>query len=209
MPLTETLAVTQEVVRIFEQLGAPCIVGGSVASSLHGIPRATQDVDIVVQIAQTQVSRLLVRLADRFYVDEGAVRDAIRRGSSFNIIHLDTMYKVDVFVCTDDPLALEEFARAGEVIIDLETGATLRIADAADIILQKLIWYEIGNRVSERQWRDIIGVIKVSGEDLDMEHLCSWAVKKNLWQLLQKAFLEAGCPLISSASSGCRENDKK
>ncbi len=178
MPLTETLAVTREVVGIFEELGVPCIVGGSVASSLHGIPRATQHVDIVARLSMLQIPKLLARLADRYYIDEGAVRSAVRRGSSFNIIHLDTMY--------------EEFSRAEEVVIDPESGATLRVADAADIILQKLIWYEIGNRVSERQWGDIIGVIKVSRETLDMPYLLSWATKKNLLALLEKAFAQAG-----------------
>ena len=195
MPLTETLAVTRQVAAIFEELGIPYVVGGSVASSLHGIPRATQDVDIVVRLGSHQVPRLLSRLSDQFYVDEGAVRDAIQRASSFNIIHLDTMYKIDVFICGEDPLKLEEFARAKEITIDPETGSTLVLADAADIILQKLIWYEIGNRVSERQWRDVIGVIKVSGDELDMEYLRSWAAKKNLWSLLEKAFAEAGRPL--------------
>ena len=134
MPLTETLAVTQQVAAIFEELGIPYVIGGSVASSLHGIPRATQDVDIVVRLGSHQVPRLLSRLSDQFYVDEGAVRDAIQRASSFNIIHLDTMYKIDVFICGEDPLKLEEFARAKEITIDPETGSTLVLADAADII---------------------------------------------------------------------------
>lgn len=195
MPLTETLAVTGQVVSIFEALATPYVVGGSVASSLHGIPRATQDVDIVVRLGPHQVPGLLARLKDEFYVDEGAVREAIRRASSFNIIHLDTMYKIDVFVCGEDPLKLEEFSRAKEITVDPDTGSRLMLADAADIILQKLIWYEIGNRVSERQWRDVIGVIKVSGDLLDMEYLRRWAVRKNLWSLLTKAFAEAGRPL--------------
>ncbi len=192
MPLTETLAVTRQVAAIFEELGMPYVVGGSVASSLHGIPRATQDVDIVVRLGPHQVPGLLARLKDHFYVDEGAVRDAIRRSSSFNIIHLNTMYKIDVFICGEDPLKLEEFARAKKITVDPDTGSTLILADAADIILQKLIWYEIGNRISERQWRDIIGVIKVSGDELDMDYLRGWAMKKNLWTLLTKAFAEAG-----------------
>ena len=76
---------------------------------------------------------MTVRSIYQFYVDEGAVRDAIRRTSSFNIIHLDTMYKIDVFICGEDPLELEEFARAKEITIDPETRSTLLLADAADI----------------------------------------------------------------------------
>jgi hypothetical protein len=195
MELTETLAVTLEVATILEDLGAPCVVGGSVASSLHGIPRATQDVDVVARLDSSHVPPLLARLKDEYYVDEGAVRDAIRRTSSFNIIHLGTMFKVDVFICGEDALKREEFSRAQHVTIDPDTGSTLLVADAADIILQKLIWYELGNRVSERQWRDVIGVIKVSGDVLDMEYLKRWALKKNLWSLVEKAFIEAGRPL--------------
>jgi hypothetical protein len=192
MPLTETLAVTCKVAEIFEQIGAPCVIGGSVASSLHGIPRATQDVDIVVNLAPPHVQALLSCLEGRFYVDEGAIRDAIRRSSSFNIIHLESMLKIDVFICGDDALKQEELSRARRITVDPASGDTLLVADATDIILQKLIWYELGNRVSERQWRDVIGVIKVSGDRLDMQYLHRWAMNKNLGSLVEQAFAEAG-----------------
>ncbi len=200
MSLTETLAVTCKVAQIFEEIGIPYVIGGSVASSLHGIPRATQDVDIVVNLTSSHVKSLLSRLEDRFYVDEGAVRDAIRRSSSFNIIHLESMLKVDVFICGEDALKQEELARARRITVDPIGGDTLLVADATDIILQKLIWYELGNRVSERQWRDVIGVIQVSGDRLDMQYLYRWAINKNLWSLVEQAFAEAGRSLDKTTS---------
>jgi len=190
MPLTETLAVTKKIVDIFSQLNIKCIVGGSVASSLHGIPRATQDVDVVVQLFPNQVSKLVAILNEQFYVDQNAVVEAVARSSSFNVIHLETMYKVDVFVCGDDELKREEISRSVSVVIDEKTKDTILIADASDIIIQKLIWYELGNRVSDRQWRDVLGVIKVSGDALDMEYLKKWAKKKGVFELLELALKE-------------------
>ena len=84
MPLTETLSVTRDVMSVFDEIGIPCIVGGSVASSLHGIPRATQDVDLLAQLKKDHVPRLIARLKEKYYVDELAVRDAIRRETSFD-----------------------------------------------------------------------------------------------------------------------------
>ncbi|MBN2341078.1 MAG: hypothetical protein JXX29_04205 [Deltaproteobacteria bacterium] len=191
MPITETLEVTQRVANIFKQLGARYVVGGSVASSMHGIPRATQDVDMVVQLFSTQVPKLLELFSSDFYIDETAVIEAINRSASFNIIHLETMYKIDVFVCGDDELKHQEFERAIPVTIDEETQDTLFIADATDIIIQKLLWYELGNRISQRQWNDVIGVLKVSRQSLDMSYLQKWSIRKKIIPLVKKAFKEA------------------
>ena len=191
MPLTETLAVTRAFMNIMAALEIPCIVGGSVASSMMGVPRATQDVDVVARLFLTHVPSLLQRLEGHYYIDEGAVRDAIKRNTAFNVIHLKSMFKIDVFICGDDPLRNQEMDRARTWVIDEENDLRFAVADPADIILQKLLWYEMGERVSERQWQDVLNVIKVNGPALDRTYLDHWAKKKNLTGLLEKAFAQA------------------
>lgn len=191
MPITETLQVTLEVAAIFDGLNIDYLVGGSVASSLHGIPRATQDVDMLARMTPRDVRPFLNALEDKYYAAESAIREAVSRGSSFNIIHLDSMFKIDIFVCTGEELLTQEMSRAKRLVISEETGQTLVVADSADIVIQKLLWYEQGGGVSERQWNDVIGVLKVCGEDIDMVYLRKWAGVKGLTELLSKAIDES------------------
>ncbi len=192
MSLNETLQITLEFAAVLEKLGIDYLVGGSVASSLYGIPRATQDVDMLVRMAPSHVGPLVHALGDQYYADENAIRDAVQSKESFNVIHLNSMFKIDIFIFSSEELLQEEMSRAKKVIVSEEPQQTLWVADAADIVIQKLLWYEQGGRVSERQWEDIIGVIKVSGQDLDMKHIEKWVKAKGLKELLSKALLEAG-----------------
>ncbi len=191
MSLNETLRVTLELAGILEDLGIDYLVGGSVASSLHGIPRATQDVDMLARMEQSHVGPLVDKLGEQYYWDEKAIRHAVRQKGTFNLIHLNSMFKIDVFVCSDDKLLLEEMSRAKKVTVSEDPIRTLRVSDAADIVVQKLLWYEQGGRVSERQWNDVMGVLKVSGRELDLEYARKWAKEKGLEELLDEAL--AGC----------------
>jgi hypothetical protein len=162
-----------------------------VASSLHGIPRATQDIDVVVVLWGKDVDDFVARFQSSFYVDRDMVMDAIQRRASFNIIHLASMYKVDVFVADRSDLVREELNR--RLMIELgEPPRRVWVCSAEDIVLQKLDWYEQGNRISDRQWLDVLGVMKVQGEKLDLAYLRRWAEARGLSELLEKAFREAG-----------------
>ena len=191
MSLAEPIAVTLELVSGLEELGLDYVVGGSVASSLHGIPRATQDIDIVVVLWGKDVDGFVKRFESSFYVDRDMVMDAIKRRASFNIVHLATMYKVDVFVADRSDLVREEFSRRLAVELG-EPPRTVWVCSAEDIVLQKLGWYEQGNRISDRQWLDVQGVLKVQGAKLDLSYLRRWADAKGLSGLLKKALQEAG-----------------
>ena len=191
MSLAEPIAVTLELVSGLEELGLDYVVGGSVASSLHGIPRATQDIDIVVVLWGKDVDGFAKRFESSFYVDRDMVMDAIKRRASFNIIHLATMYKVDVFVADRSDLVREELSRRLAVELG-EPPRTVWVCSAEDIVLQKLDWYEQGNRISDRQWLDVQGVLKVQGARLDLSYLRRWADAKGLSDLLKKALQEAG-----------------
>ncbi len=109
--MDEILEITLYVTETLERLGVPYLVGGSLASSLHGTPRATQDVDLVADLRLQHVPALVAALEETFYVDHEMIRDAIARRSSFNVIHLETMFKVDVFILKDDPASRQEMER--------------------------------------------------------------------------------------------------
>jgi len=191
MPLSEPLRITLEVARVLEELGVPYLLGGSLASSLHGIPRSTQDADLVASLAAHHVAPLVSRLRESFYVDDERARDAVRRRGSFNVIHLGTMTKVDIFVLKDRPFAHEEMARRQLISLPEGEGASLFVATAEDTILQKLAWSLLGGGVSERQWSDVLGVLKVRRGTLDLVYLRHWAAEVGVEELLRKALAES------------------
>jgi hypothetical protein len=186
--LSEPFQVVAELARAFEHLGIRYVVGGSLASSLYGIPRATQDVDLVAEVEVSHVEALTHALANDFYVDSGMIRDAIARRGSFNVVHLATMFKADVFITGDDAWSREEMSRARTEQYEAPEGkVAIHFASAEDTLLHKLIWYKLGNHVSDRQWRDVVGVIEVQAGSLDRVYLERWARLLNVSDLLDRA----------------------
>lgn len=190
--MDEILEITLYVTETLERLGVPYLVGGSLASSLHGTPRATQDVDLIAELRLQHVPALMVALEETFYVDHEMIRDAIRRRSSFNVIHLETMFKVDVFILKDDPASRQEMERRQVYRILDNPRRDLVIASAEDSILQKLYRYQLGAGVSDRQWNDVLGVVKTQGGQLDMPYLTRTAALLNVEDLFQQACRDAG-----------------
>jgi len=187
MILAEPIQVTLLVTKVFDRLQIPYLVGGSLASSLHGIPRATQDVDIVAGLIPQQVKPLVKALEAEFYIDANMVHDAIQHASSFNVIHLETMFKIDIFVLQEDPESREEMARRELYKLSEESEQGLFLATAEDIILRKLYWFQLGGGSSERQWNDVLGVLKVQKEKLDYSYLQRGAHKMGVATLLKQA----------------------
>jgi hypothetical protein len=186
--LSEPLHVVAKLTRIFDDFAIRYVVGGSLASSLYGIPRSTHDVDLVAEIGLPHVEALTNALADEFYVDAGMIRDAIRRHASFNVVHLATMFKADVFITRDDAWSREELLRARTEEFDTPEGkVSVHFASAEDTLLHKLVWYKLGNQVSDRQWGDVLGVLKVQAESLDREYLEHWARLLDVLDLLSRA----------------------
>ncbi len=190
--MDEILEITLYVTETLERLGVPYLVGGSLASSLHGTPRATQDVDLVAELRLHHVSALVAALEETFYVDHEMIRDAIARRSSLNVIHLETMFKIDVFILKDDPASRQEMERRQVYRVLDNPHRDLVIASAEDIIVQKLYWYQLGAGVSDRQWNDVLGVMKTQGGQLDMPYLTHTAALLNVEDLFQQAFRDAG-----------------
>jgi hypothetical protein len=180
-------------VEALESLGISYRISGSVASSAYGIARATLDLDIVADLHPDQIRDLVTRLEDAFYIDEERVRDAVARTSSFSAIHLATMLKIDVFILRRSAYDAMAFQRGREdTLEEREGGRSFMLMSPEDVIVSKLRCYEMGGCVSERQWHDILGVLKVQGESLDRPYLHRWAAELGLASLLQRACEEAG-----------------
>ncbi len=190
--IPEPLRITLAVARVFERLGIPYFVGGSLASSAHGIARATLDADIVARLEPEQAQRFVRELGQGFYVDVDAIADAARRRSSFNVIHIASAFKVDVFVPRATAYDDLEMERSQPQVIDEETGDTIRFSTAEDTLLAKLSWFRQGSEVSERQWRDVLGILRIAGPTLDRGYLVRWAGFLGIADLLDRASAEAG-----------------
>jgi hypothetical protein len=190
--LLEPIPVTLLVIEALEALGVAYLIGGSLASSVHGVLRTTQDADLVADLYLKHAEPLARALKDAFYVDAESIKDAIRRRSSFNVIHLDTVFKVDVFILKDRPFDASQLARRSAYIIATDPERRVYVASAEDTILAKLEWYRKGGEVSEQQWRDVLGVLKVQSDRLDYDYLRQWAAQLGVADLLERAVNEAG-----------------
>ena len=188
--LSEPLDVTLKVVNVFNRLGIDYLIGGSLASAVYGTARSTLDSDLVTNLSSDHIPALVQALQDEFYIDGEMVQDAIEQSTSFNLIHLETMFKVDVFILKGRPFDKVEFDRRIRRVISNESPAEAFFASPEDIILVKLDWFRQGGEVSERQWRDVLGVLLVQAERLDMDYLQEWAAKLGINDLLEKARIQ-------------------
>jgi len=173
-----------------EALKIPYYVGGGVASINYGEPRLTNDADVVMRIFPFHVPHFVKALENEFVVSADAVQDAMARRYAFNIIHIETAYKIDFYPITDeDEMASAAFARQQRINIG---AGEIWMASAEDVILAKLRWFRKGGEVSEKQWRDVLGVLKVQGERLEFAYLESMAGRFGLADLLKRARDDAG-----------------
>ncbi|HVG19754.1 MAG TPA: hypothetical protein VNI02_11945 [Blastocatellia bacterium] len=175
------------VVTVFEKLGITYLIGGSYASSAHGLVRATRDVDLLAAIEQGQVSALAADLHPEFYADPRAIKHAVLSRRHFNIIHIETAFKIDVFVAKAGGFDEKQLERRQAALLGGDTLRKAYVATPEDTILAKLEWYRRGNEVSDQQWRDILGVVKVQSGKLDLEYLRHWARELAVSDLLEQA----------------------
>lgn len=192
----DALEALAEVAAAFTALGVRWYVGGSVASSARGIARASLDVDVVADLRPEHAAPLASRLRGTCYVNEEAVQEAIRRHGSFNVVHLPTALKIDVFLPQDRPFDRAAFERAVPEALDPDaSGPAYPVASSEDVVLAKLEWFRTGGEVSERQWGDLLGVLRVSGPMLDQDYLIRMAASLGLSALLERALQDAKRPL--------------
>lgn len=192
MSLHDLLPALRPVVDEFERRGIEYYIGGSVASSYYGEPRSTLDIDLGADLRESQVSELAAIWNRDFYVSESAMRDAILRGKCFNLIHLSSTYKVDVFARGSDPFSSSVFSRRRSHAISIGgESVTVWFASPEDVILQKLIWFRKGGESSERQWRDIQLVWKYQRDRADAVYITEWAVTLKVLDLWERIRDEA------------------
>jgi len=189
--LTEPLAVMILVIDAFDNLGVQYLIGASLASALHGTARSTLDIDLVADLHSEQVMPLVEALQKDFYIDDRMITDAIQRQSSFNLIHLATLFKVDVFIPKHRPFEQVQFQRRQLQLVANDPERKAYVTTPEDIILAKLEWYRLGGEVSDHQWSDIQGVLKVQAGRLDLNYLRQWAAELGVTDLLEKALQEA------------------
>lgn len=187
---SELVQALQPVIDELDRLGVRHYVGGSVASSIHGAARSTLDADVVAELDEATALSLAASLQSEFYVSKANVIDAVRRRSCFNVIHLATSFKVDVFVSQQREFDRCVQDRAVKSIIS-ETGPlSAPVATPEDIILLKLEWYRLGNETSERQWSDLTTVAKLQADRLDRDYTRRWAVQLGVADLLERLIVE-------------------
>jgi len=190
--LPEPIAVTLQVTKLLEELGIPYLIGGSFASTIYGLVRTTQDTDLMVVLRPQHVNPLVTALQNQFYINAEAVHEAIVQRRNFNLIHLETMFKVDIFVSKQRPFDQSQLARRTAQLISADPEQTAYFATAEDTVLTKLEWYRLGDEVSDRQWRDVLGILKIQDNRLDLAYLKQWAAELGIADLLQKALHQAG-----------------
>jgi hypothetical protein len=182
-PIRITLLVTE----VLEKLGVQYVIGGSLASTLHGMVRTTQDSDIVADLERNHISFFVQTLLEQFFIDDQMIAEAIDHRSSFNIIHRESMFKVDVFIPQQRLFDRMRLTRARREILARDPDALALVSTAEDTLLAKLEWFRMGGEVSERQWRDVLGVIGVQAEALDFEYLRRMAKELGVDDLLDRA----------------------
>jgi len=183
-------AVLSLVVSVLDQQRITYVLVGSLASSIHGMYRSTADIDILADVKAEQVIPLLSALQKDFYIDESAVRDAIDQKQSFNAIHFNSVFKVDIFIPKSDDFSKKQIERRELKRLSPDLEQMVYVATAEDTILAKLRWFNSGGRVSNSQWGDVVGILGASSKQLDFDYLRDWAAKLGVTDLLEKAISE-------------------
>ena len=191
MSTPEVLTAIEPVLEALESLEVGHYVSGSVAGMAYGHLRATADVDLVAALTPENVSALTERLSGRYYFEEKTIREAAASRGSFNLIHLETMMKVDVFVSGGGVHDHQAMARRRLDRFPGDPSRQVHFVSPEDLILAKLRWFKDGGEVSEQQYRDVLGVLQVQGEALEMDYLRQWADTLGLSELLDRAVKDA------------------
>ena len=162
--LPDPISIAVFVAELLDRVGVPYVIGGSFASSLHGEPRSTNDIDVVLDLRAEKIAALIDGLRDECYVDADAAREAVESGGSFNIVHIGTAVKIDAFIAGTDAFDRQRLARRQPIQIPISESedATVFVDTAENTIIRKLERFRRGGEVSERQWRDVLGILRVA-----------------------------------------------
>lgn len=187
----QELIILESFTDILQQLDIAYAIGGSMASSIYGKVRFTEDADITVEPFGDQADRLIELLSSDYYISKEAVYQALKQQASFNVIHLDSAFKIDVFIRKNTAFEKQLMARRKSLKLSDSIEKEFAVISPEDIILLKLQWYRDGGCSSERQWNDVLGILTVQAERLDFEYLKKWAAILAINELLEKAVSES------------------
>ena len=187
----QDIAVLEKLTDVFDKLNITYVIGGSFASSVYGAVRFTQDADITVQSFSSVAEQLYEILKSDFYISKEAIHQALQSRTNFNIIHLATAFKIDIFIQKENEFQMQMLSHSRKLPLG-KSAKKVSFVSPEDIILLKLDWFRQSGCDSERQWSDVQGVLAAQKECLDFEYLKNWAAKLGLNELLQKAILESG-----------------
>jgi hypothetical protein len=183
----DDLSEVAHVGSILDQLGIRYALGGSMASSLLSTPRFTQDADLMVEPFAGREPEFERALGADYYVSISAMTEANRSRRSFNIINTKTGFKLDLFVRKERPFDRAALGRSERMGLPADPAKQLNVLTAEDVLVLKLEWYRLGDEVSEQQWRDIIGLLKVRAIALDIEYTRRSATELGVADLLDRA----------------------
>jgi hypothetical protein len=191
--IEDPIAIAYKIIDKLNFLNIPYYIGGSVASSLQGEVRFTEDIDLVIYLESSQVEIFIQTFSADFYVSDIAVKDAIRGiSSSFNLIDFQSLEKADIFISRNDDFSISRMNRRQLYIPEDKSERAFYISTPEDTILQKLVWMKISQNESQKQWRDILGVIKIQQERLDLAYLEQWSAYLHVSEQLRQAMQESG-----------------
>jgi hypothetical protein len=189
----------RKAVRLLERMKVPYVLGGSLASSVQGAPRSTNDADIMVAAFPGREVEFVAEYGEGYYVSLPAIVDANRRRASFNIINTLIGFKVDFFVQKARPFDVAVMARREPRFVPEGATQSTAVLTVEDAILTKLEWYRLGGESSDRQWRDVIEMLEAQGKRVDRIYLAKWAKELRVSDLLEAAFGQA---IIDEPSEG-------
>jgi hypothetical protein len=188
----------RQVAGVLDRLGIAYALGGSMASSIHGMDRFSRDADITIEPFLGKEDQFAAELGPDYYVSIPSIRDAHRHQSCFNIIKSTTGFKLDFFVLKDEPFEQLAMQRRQKAVLPDAPGQPVIVHSPEDIILFKLRWYRLGGEVSENQWNDVQGVFRAQGSKLDDAYLDQWAAEIGVSDLLTRARADASIKTFSA-----------
>lgn len=186
----QELTALEKFTDILDKLGINYAIGGSMASSAYGSVRFTEDADVMVEPFDDKAEEFIQSLKPEYYISKDAILYALKQHSSFNIIHIESVFKIDIFVRKDTDFEEQLMLRRRPLKLSDSLKKTFSVVSPEDIILIKLCWYRDGNYSSNQQWKDVLGVFNIQAEQLDVKYLKKWASKLYISELLEKAISE-------------------
>lgn len=180
--MNEELGLLKNVAQSLESVGIEYMITGSMAMALYSNPRMTRDIDVIIQMMSVDAGRIVGLFQKDFYIDEAVVLQAIRDKGMFNIIHNDSVIKVDFIIRKDEDYRIEEFSRKKKVVID---GVPVWVVSPEDLVLSKLVWAKDSG--SELQFRDARQMMAL--KDVDEAYLQKWSRVLGVDDLVKRAKL--------------------